>query len=123
MIFLNDNWYLILVIAIVLFVLGRKVYKFFKQPTEIQMNNLREWLTWAVSEAEKRLGSGTGELKLRYVYNKFIDKFWYLSDVISFEKFKTLVDNALVEMNKMLTENEAVSKYVTGNETESEKEC
>lgn len=123
MIFLNDNWYLILVIAIVLFVLGRKVYKFFKQPTEIQMNNLREWLTWAVSEAEKRLGSGTGELKLRYVYNKFIDKFWYLSDVISFEKFKTLVDNALVEMNKMLTENEAVSKYVTGNEMESEKEC
>lgn len=123
MIFLNDNWYLVLVIAIVLFVLGRKVYKFFRQPTEIQMNNLREWLTWAVSEAEKRLGSGTGELKLRYVYNKFIDKFWYLSDVISFEKFKTLVDNALVEMNKMLTENEAVSKYVTGNETESEKEC
>ena len=29
--------------------------------------NVKEWLLWAVTQAEQYLGSGTGALKLRYV--------------------------------------------------------
>ena len=56
-------------------------------PTNEQLKKVKEWLLWAVAEAEKELGSGTGQLKLRYVYDMFIVKFPSLAKIISFETF------------------------------------
>lgn len=123
--FLINNWYLIIIAAVLIFVVGRYIYNFFNKPTDEQMNNLREWLRWAVAEAEKSLGSGTGELKLRYVYNMFIDRFWYLSNIITFDMFSDLVDKALDELDEILAKNKAVSDYIVGNDKDVDKkeEC
>ena len=37
--------------------------------------NVKEWLLWAVTQAEQYLGSGTGALKLRYVYDLAVEAF------------------------------------------------
>lgn len=110
--FIVKNWYLIVAaIAVVSFSIYC-VYVFAKKPTEEQLQCIREWLLYAVTKAEKDLGSGTGQLKLRYVYDMFIEKFYYLSKVISFEMFSMMVDEALEKMRYLIEGNTAVQSYV-----------
>ena len=78
------------------------VYNFVKMGRAQQLNKVKQWLLFAVVEAEKELGSKTGQLKLRYVYNLFVSKFKMLSYIISFETFSMLVDEALDEMKDMI---------------------
>ncbi|MCC8157288.1 MAG: hypothetical protein LIO54_08435 [Oscillospiraceae bacterium] len=114
---LASNWYLIIAFIAVAFVVGFAVYAFFKLPTSAQISALREWLKYAVTMAEKELGSGTGQLKLRFVYDLFIDKFAWLAKFISFEVFSDYVDEALVWLNGQLSSNKAVSELVSGTTT------
>jgi hypothetical protein len=79
-----------------------------------ERKNLKSWLVFAVAAAEKALGSGTGELKLRQVYDQFLDKFPVLSKFMSFEMFSGLVDKALESLEDMLNTNEAVNTYIKG---------
>ena len=46
-----------------------------------------EWLLYAVTEAERLLGSGTGKFKLRMVYNWFISNCPILSRWVSLKPF------------------------------------
>lgn len=82
---------------------------------------IREWLKYAVTLAEKALGSGTGQLKLRQVYEAFIEKFSFISKIISFDEFSELVDDALEWMKNQLESNSAVAALVNGTETEEEE--
>ena len=110
---LVNNWYLVVAaIAVVVFVVIA-IMKFFKLPTDQQIANLKEWLKWAVTEAEKELGSGTGQMKLRLVYGWAIDKFPWLGKVISFDMFSTWVDEALEWMKQQLDDNKAIKAFVT----------
>lgn len=109
---LIENWYLIIAAAAVLAVAGYGIYVFVKRPTTSQIQSIKEWLLYAVTEAEKALGSGTGQLKLRYVYNMFIEKFPYLSEIITFDMFSGLVDEALDKMRHLMETNNAVKEYV-----------
>lgn len=112
--FFVENWYLIIA-AIAVFAGGSYcVYVFVKKPTSAQIQCIKEWLLYAVTEAEKELGSGTGQLKLRYVYNMFIERFDYLADIITFDMVSGLVDEALDKMREMLSTNKAVQDYVAG---------
>lgn len=86
--------------------------QFAKEPSEKKMEMVREWLLFAVIQAEKELGGGTGQIKLRYVWDMFIKTFPALSSVISFELFKVLVDDALEEMRHLLETNKDISAYV-----------
>lgn len=88
------------------------VYVFFKKPRAEQLEKLKEWLLWAVIEAEKEFGKETGAVKLRYVYNLFVITFPWLEKIISFEKFKLLVTEALERMEKLLTENPKIKEYI-----------
>lgn len=88
------------------------LYYFMSLGKEKQLQIVREWLLLAVVEAEKALGSNTGQLKLRYVYNLFLSKFKYLSLVISFEQFSLLVDEALDVMRDMISNNKQVEQYI-----------
>ena len=63
---------------------------------------VRNWLVWAVGKAEQEFGSGTGQLKLRSVYNQFIARFPKLSTFITFKRFAVLVDEALNILSDML---------------------
>lgn len=73
---------------------------------------LKEWLLLAVVQAEKELGGGTGQVKLRYVYNLFIEKFTWLSMILSFDVFSMLVDESLDKMRAMLKSNEELQNYI-----------
>lgn len=107
-----DNWAIILALVAVLAVSIYAIYKFTKKPKEEQLNKVREWLLYAVTAAQKEFGGGTGQIKLRYVYDKFLTKFPYLTMVISFELFSSLVDEALVKFREILETNNKVQKYV-----------
>ena len=110
--FMIENWYMLFGLTALIFMTGLAIYSFFKKPTPEQMDNLREWLLGAVTEAEKELGGGTGKLKLRQVYDAFVARFPWLAKVISFAIFSDMVDDALEEMREMLDKNEAVQDYV-----------
>ena len=114
--FIINNWYIILALAAVLGVAAWYVYRYFNLPSEAQLAKVREWLLWAVTEAEKELGGGTGKLKLRTVYDAFLTKFPWLAPVVPFEQFSGLVDDALEEMRKLLADNKAVQQLVTGED-------
>jgi hypothetical protein len=106
--FINDNWFLIIAAIAIVSVVSIKLYKWFKQPNSEQIRQIQEWLIYAVAEAEKTLGSGTGELKLRYVYDKFVTKFPAAAIFISFEDFSIMVEKALQKFEELLQTNESI---------------
>lgn len=110
--FLISNWILIVAVIAIMAVCGVAIYNFIKKPTSEQMSKLKEWLLYAVIFAEREFGSGTGQIKLRYVYDMFIVKFPYLSKVISFEVFSSLVDEALDKFKDILNSNDQLQKYI-----------
>lgn len=110
-----NYWPLLTALVAILAVIIFAIYKFTKQPRPEQLAKVREWLLYAVTAAEKEFGSGTGQIKLRYVYDKFITKFPYLTTVISFELFSNLVDEALVKFKEILETNNKIQKYVENN--------
>lgn len=114
-----DNFALIIGIACVIAMVMVAVINFVKAGKEKQLATIKEWLLLAVIEAEKELGSNTGQLKLRMVYSQFIDKFKYMSLLITFDEFSKLVDEALDKMRDMLENNQAVKELVVGNSDEA----
>ena len=68
-----------------------------------QKEKIIEWLKWAVAEAEKLLGSGTGQLKLRQVYDWFCTKFPVAAIFLPFKIFSTWVDIALETFDDWLS--------------------
>lgn len=97
--FIIDNWYIILAVLAILAASGIAVYRYFKLPSEEQIEKVRNWLLWAVTEAERELGGGTGKLKLRQVYDLFVSRFPWLAPVISFQRFAELVDDHTASFN------------------------
>lgn len=99
---------LIIIAAICLFIVW-----FLKLGKERQLKVITEWLLLAVIKAEKELGDGTGQVKLRFVYDLFIDKFRFASMFISFNQFSILVDSALEIMKEMISNNDQVRNYIS----------
>ena len=111
---LVENWYLFLAGLVVLFFAMYGVRAFIKEPKNQKIDNVKEWLKWAVTEAEKKLGSGTGQLKLRLVYNMAIEKFPWLISIVAFETFSEWVDVALDWMRDQLSKNKDIKTLVSG---------
>ena len=116
--FITENWFVIVAILACAAAGGYTVYAFVKMPSDKQLNKVREWLLYAVTTAEKELGGGTGQIKLRYVYDMFVVRFAWLAKVISFEMFSMMVDEALEKMKTMLESNKAMQELVTGKADE-----
>lgn len=81
----------------------------------------------AVAEAERRLGSETGQMKLSVVYSTFVKTFPWLAKIISFDLFADLVDEALENLSEILqgdVTKENVEKYLhmTDNKDEENTE-
>ena len=110
--YIVENWALIVAALSIVVCAVIAVLNFFQKPTEEQILTVREWLLYAVTVAERELGSGTGKLKLRYVYDMFASKFPYLVKFISFDKFSDMVDSALEEMKTILSQNKKIQEYV-----------
>ncbi|MBR4450928.1 MAG: hypothetical protein IKS39_03745 [Clostridia bacterium] len=75
------------------------------------IDKIRSWLLWAVTQAEREFGSGTGKLKLAFVYDLFIAKFPKLQIIVPFKLFSALVDQALAVMKEML-KNDKILAFV-----------
>lgn len=107
-----DNVLIALIILLGLCAAGIMICCFLKLSKEKQIEMIKQWLLFIVIEAEKELGGGTGAVKLRFVYDKFIKRFKFMSKVISFETFSALVDEALETMRFMIQNNPHVATYI-----------
>lgn len=117
-----ENWFLIVALAAVVGGIAAAVYKFAGLPTEKQKAKIMEWLVWACVEAEKELQSGTGQLKLREVYNMFcaVPAFSVAAKMLSFDTFEKWVKDALVTAKEMLVKNNNLARYVYGEQATAE---
>lgn len=104
--FLSENWYVIVVVLILLF----GIYY-----TITNKEKVKEWLKWAVTTVEKELGTKTGQLKLRKVYDMFIERFPVFSKLVPFSTFSIWVDEALIFLRNQLENNEAIKAFVEQN--------
>ena len=120
--FLIENWMVVFGLAVAVILAAIVVYRFFGMPTDKQVAKIKEWLIWACIEAEKALQSGTGQLKLRQVYDMFcaVPAFSWVAKLISFEMFSDWVSDALVTVKQMLVSNEALATYVYGENADAE---
>ena len=109
---LAENWYLALTAVVMVVMAVVLVSSFVKLPTKEQIAKIKEWLLYAVTEAEKELGGGTGQLKLRQVYDLFVQRFPAVAAVVSFDTFSLWVDEALEQMRELLAKNEHAAAYV-----------
>ena len=103
MAFLSENWYVIVVVLILLF----GIYY-----TITNKEKVKIWLEWAVTTVEKELGTKTGQLKLRKVYDMFIERFPIFSKLVPFSTFSIWVDEALEFLRNQLANNEAIKAFV-----------
>lgn len=78
----------------------------------VKKGNVQKLLVYICTEAERKYGSKTGQIKLRHVYDWFTTKFPFMSVLISFNQFSKMVDIALEEMEKNIKNNPAIAKYV-----------
>ena len=101
--FLSENWYVIAVVLVLLFGIYYTITN--KQKVKI-------WLEWAVTTVEKELGTKTGQLKLRKVYDMFIERFPIFSKLVPFSTFSLWVDEALEFLRNQLANNEAIKAFV-----------
>ena len=85
--FLSQNWYVIVVVLVLLF----GIYY-----TITNKQKALEWLKWCVTMAENELGKSTGQLKLRMVYDMFIEKFPVFSSIIPFNIFSKCAGGTIV---------------------------
>ena len=109
---LAEKWYLALTAVVMVVMAVVLVSSFVKLPTKEQIAKIKEWLLYAVTEAEKELGGGTGQLKLRQVYDLFVQRFPAVAAVVSFDTFSLWVDEALEQMRELLAKNEHAAAYV-----------
>lgn len=80
----------------------------------IYINGFKNWLVWAVSEAEGLFGSNTGKLKLRYAYELAVKRYPILAKLIPFSVFGWLVDKALEVMREMIENNVTIAEAIQG---------
>ena len=106
------NVQIIVALVIVAIALVCGIVWFIKLPREKKIANIKEWLKYAVVEAERELGSGTGQLKLRMVYDMAVKQFPFIIRLIPFNTFSKWVDKALDWMRDQLAENKAIKEYV-----------
>ncbi len=79
----------------------------------IYINGFKNWLVWAVSEAETMFGSKTGKLKLRYAYELAVERFPTIAKLIPFSMFSKLVDGALIIMRDMIENNKNIADAIS----------
>ena len=109
---LMEYWWLAIAILAILTIAFMFLITYINLPNSKKATKVKEWLLFAVVQAEKELGSGTGQLKLRYVYNLALSKFPVFIKLIPFELFSSFVDGALQQLGNLIENSEGVKKYM-----------
>lgn len=109
----------LIITAIVIILLGVfHIKDFLNLSSNEQLIKVKEWLLYAVTMAEKEYGNQTGKIKLRYVYDLFVQKFNWLAEIVDFDTFSSWVDDALTEMKGLIATNKAVNNLITNKNGE-----
>lgn len=116
-----NNISIVLGIAIIVFIIVNAFLSFIKLPKAQKIADVKEWLKWAVTEAEKAYGTKTGQIKLRKVYDLFLNTFPEMKNYISFSDIDMWVNDALKWFENQLKSNESLYKYVYGDEDDGDK--
>ncbi len=116
LLWIRENWYIFILFIGVISMMAIRVYEFLKQPNKAQLQQIQEWLVYAVAKAEEVLGSGTGKMKLKYVYDMFVTKFPAFAMFISYEKFVEMTEKALKEFKEMIAENPKIKEFYAWDE-------
>ena len=109
---LIENWSIIVAIIVVIIMIVLAVIKFTQLSPEQQKAKIKKCLLSWVIEAERDLGSKTGQVKLSLVYGYFVTAFPFVKNFISIETFNKWVDEALDKMRDMLESNESLKEYI-----------
>ena len=122
--FIIENRFLMIALAAALCMAVWAVCRFAWLPTGRQVEKIKEWLIWACIEAERELQSGTGQLKLRQVYDAFcaVPAFSSAAKLVSFGRFAEWVSSALTKAKTMLSKNDNLARYVYGDKAGEEVE-
>ena len=80
----------------------------------LYLMGFRNWLVYAVTEAEAALGSKTGQLKLRLAYDMALDRYPVLAKFMPYTVFNWFVGSALKTMREMLEKNQSIAEVVQG---------
>lgn len=108
--FIATYWYLLVAAIAIIAVASIKLYIWIKTPGKEQLSKIQEWLVWAVAQAEKELGSGTGQMKIKYVYNLFVTKFPAVAVFIKYDTFSSMVEKALEEFKDLINNNRRINE-------------
>lgn len=105
-----ETWHVIIGVILAVLLIAGGIY----------VKGFKNWLVWAVSEAEATFGSKTGKLKLRYAYELAIERFPVLAKFIPFSLFSKFVDGALAIMRDMIENNKSIAEAISDEVKESE---
>lgn len=97
-----ENWFFPAAVFLSGLAAGFGIFHFTRMPGKKQAAKIKIWLLFAVTEAERQLGGGKGHLKLRRVSDGFAKRFPKAAKTVTLEIFLRWVDEALVEMKKVL---------------------
>lgn len=109
-----DNWFLLVVAISISWTAISLGIWMCKLPTETKIDAVKETLKFLVVEAEKEMGGGTGQLKLRRVWIMACETFDWLPKIVDFNTFSIWVDEALEWMKIQLDQNKAIETLVKG---------
>jgi uncharacterized membrane protein len=118
---LVKNYVLVIGLVIIAAGAGISAYRFTRKSNEQRIAAIREWLKYAVTVSEAAMQSGTGALKLQYVWSMATAQFPFIAKLISFEEFKIMVDDALVWMREQFEKNPNIKAVVIGITPEEEQ--
>lgn len=110
--FIMEYWPIIIVAIAIICCAICAITNIFRTPSSALIENIRQWAIYACALAEKELGSGTGQLKLRATYDMFLKRFPNLFNIISFQMYQNIAESALAEFKKMLETNPSVKDII-----------
>ena len=80
----------------------------------LYLMGFKNWLVFAVTEAENALGSKTGQLKLRMAYDMAVSTYPVLAKLMPYTVFNWFVGLALKTMREMMEKNTTIAEIVVG---------
>lgn len=112
------------IIAMIIVIVGglRLLKNFEELPNEEKEKQIKQWLLNAVLQAEIYYGSKTGRVKISKVWGAFCEQLPWAARYITIEQFEKYVDEALVEMRKLIESNKQVAVLVETKEDKEDKE-
>lgn len=97
------------------FAMGAAAGRFSRLPGKEQAAKVKAWLLWAVTSAEREMDGASGKLKLRRVYDLFVQRFPEVAMAVPFETFCGWVDEALQEAEDSLLDAGPAGKLKTAD--------